>query len=74
MKFLSAAICLLLLIFGTGMAPMVAEARLCETPSHNFKGLCFSSNNCGHVCKGEGFNDGACKGFRLRCICSKHCV
>uniref|UniRef100_A0A9I9CKT7 Knottins-like domain-containing protein n=2 Tax=Cucumis melo TaxID=3656 RepID=A0A9I9CKT7_CUCME len=74
MKFFSAAIFLLLLIFGTGMAPMVAEARVCESPSHNFKGLCFSDTNCGNICKTEGFSGGLCRGFRRRCFCTKHCV
>ncbi|KAG6601911.1 hypothetical protein SDJN03_07144, partial [Cucurbita argyrosperma subsp. sororia] len=89
MKFLSAAIFLLLLIFGTGMAPMVAEARAlggtgmgpivaeareCESQSHNFNGLCFSDTNCGSVCKTEGFDGGHCRGFRRRCFCTKHCA
>ncbi|KAG6601912.1 hypothetical protein SDJN03_07145, partial [Cucurbita argyrosperma subsp. sororia] len=75
MKFFSAAILLLLLLLGgTGMAPMGTEARTCESPSRHFKGLCFSKNNCGHVCKTEGFHGGHCRGFRRRCFCTKHCV
>ncbi|KAF3774338.1 Defensin J1-2 [Nymphaea thermarum] len=50
-----------------------AEARMCDTPSSRFRGLCFSDSNCQTVCHGEGFPHGDCHGFRRRCICSKPC-
>ncbi|PIN15343.1 hypothetical protein CDL12_12018 [Handroanthus impetiginosus] len=52
---------------------MVGEARTCESQSHRFQGLCFSSTNCGSICRGEGFTGGHCRGFRRRCFCTKHC-
>ncbi|AET03455.1 putative defensin, plant [Medicago truncatula] len=63
-----------LLLVATEMGPiMVAEARTCETPSNNFKGLCVSDTNCASVCQTEGFPGGHCEGFRQRCFCTKPC-
>nr|ACM50880.1 defensin [Capsicum frutescens] len=53
---------------------MMAEAKICEALSGNFKGLCLSSRNCGKVCRREGFTDGSCIGFRLQCFCTKPCA
>ncbi|KAK1438634.1 hypothetical protein QVD17_04443 [Tagetes erecta] len=52
---------------------MVAEARTCESQSHKFKGRCMSENNCGLVCRNEGFTGGTCRGFRGRCFCTRNC-
>ncbi|KAL3820008.1 hypothetical protein ACJIZ3_005913 [Penstemon smallii] len=43
------------------------EAAMCESPSRFFKGLCFSSKNCGTICEKEDFIFGHCKKFK--CIC-----
>ncbi|XP_054810808.1 defensin J1-2-like [Prosopis cineraria] len=52
---------------------MVSEASTCESQSHRFKGTCVSKSNCASVCQTEGFPDGHCRGFRLRCFCSRPC-
>ncbi|XP_076905007.1 defensin SD2 [Bidens hawaiensis] len=54
-------------------APMMVEARSCESQSHKFKGTCLSGTNCGNVCQSEGFPNGRCRGFRRRCFCTKPC-
>ncbi|MBA0754852.1 hypothetical protein Gogos_021061 [Gossypium gossypioides] len=56
------------------MGPISAEAKICETQSGKFKGMCMSSTNCASVCKSEpGFDSGYCRGFRRRCLCTKPC-
>ncbi|KAK9048043.1 hypothetical protein SSX86_032993 [Deinandra increscens subsp. villosa] len=55
------------------MMMMVVEARTCESQSHGFKGRCVSHNNCGLVCRNEGFTGGTCRGARGRCFCTKNC-
>lgn len=50
-----------------------AEARVCLSQSHSFKGPCVRGHNCASVCKTEGFPGGECKGFRRRCFCAKPC-
>ncbi|RWR92892.1 defensin-like protein 2 [Cinnamomum micranthum f. kanehirae] len=47
------------------------EARLCESQSHKFEGICIKSSTCAHVCMNEGFPGGRCRGFRRRCFCTK---
>ncbi|XP_058737194.1 defensin Ec-AMP-D1-like [Vicia villosa] len=65
---------LFLLVVASEMGPsMVAEARICKSPSEKFKGLCYSKSNCGNVCQTEGFAGGECHGFRRRCFCTKPC-
>lgn len=49
------------------------EARVCESKSHGFHGLCVSNHNCALVCRNEGFSGGRCRGFRRRCFCTKAC-
>ncbi|KAG8073309.1 hypothetical protein GUJ93_ZPchr0006g40975 [Zizania palustris] len=75
-KLFSAMLLLLLLLVGTGDmgGPVtVAEARLCESQSHRYKGPCVRRSNCANVCKTEGFPDGHCRGFRRRCFCTRPC-
>ncbi|XP_018811164.1 defensin-like protein 1 isoform X2 [Juglans regia] len=64
---------LLLLIFLASQMIMPSEARVCESQSHKFQGTCVRDNNCGLVCKNEGFSGGKCRGFRRRCFCTKIC-
>ncbi|KAB2608142.1 defensin-like protein 2 [Pyrus ussuriensis x Pyrus communis] len=79
---------LVLLLVAIGTGPMVAEGKkeqmsskdknssTCECPSHKYHGLCFRfifSSNCAATCKEEGFMGGKCKGFHMRCICTKQC-
>ncbi|XP_077247004.1 defensin Ec-AMP-D1-like [Tasmannia lanceolata] len=67
------AIAMLVLLFlATEMGTMV-EARICESQSHRFKGLCVRHSNCANVCRTEGFPGGECRGFRRRCFCVKTC-
>ncbi|ESW31912.1 hypothetical protein PHAVU_002G278600 [Phaseolus vulgaris] len=63
----------LLVIFASDMGVMKSEARLCESPSHSFKGLCFNDRNCANVCLTEGFTGGKCEGARHRCFCTIIC-
>ncbi|KNA03822.1 hypothetical protein SOVF_205360 [Spinacia oleracea] len=63
----------LLLVLAAEIAPEVAEARTCTTPSHTFRGVCVSSRNCESNCNSERFSSGSCQGFRRRCMCSKPC-
>ncbi|MBA0791867.1 hypothetical protein Gohar_016413 [Gossypium harknessii] len=65
---------LLLILLTTEIGPMSAEAKICETQSGKFKGMCMSSTNCASVCKSEpGFDGGHCQGFRRQCVCTKPC-
>ncbi|KAL5218178.1 hypothetical protein ABZP36_018862 [Zizania latifolia] len=75
-KLFSAMLLLLLLLVSTGDmgGPVaVAEARLCESQSHRYKGPCVRKSNCANVCRTEGFPDGHCRGFRRRCFCTRPC-
>ncbi|CAN0856378.1 Defensin-like protein 6 [Linum grandiflorum] len=51
----------------------VAEARVCASQSHYFKGPCARDHNCAMVCRNEAFSGGRCKGFRRRCFCTRLC-
>lgn len=51
----------------------LAEARICESQSHRYRGPCVRESNCANVCRTEGFPGGKCRGFRRRCFCTKHC-
>ncbi|XP_043693991.1 defensin Ec-AMP-D1-like [Telopea speciosissima] len=73
MRVFSALLVLSLLFMATEMGPKVAEARLCESQSHHYKGPCGHEKNCAHVCKTEGFHGGKCKGFVRKCYCTKTC-
>ncbi|MBO8584164.1 hypothetical protein INO15_13625, partial [Staphylococcus aureus] len=72
-RLFPALLLLVLLLLTTEMGEKRVEARLCESQSHKFKGICIMSSNCAHVCKTEGFPDGRCRGFRRRCFCTKQC-
>ncbi|KAH0942975.1 hypothetical protein HID58_002612 [Brassica napus] len=72
-RFISAVALLFMLLVATGMGPVTAKARMCETSSQLFNGPCLSTTNCANICQNEGFPDGDCKGFRLRCICNRPC-
>ncbi|OAY58275.1 defensin Ec-AMP-D2 [Manihot esculenta] len=72
-RLFSAVLFLLLLLVATEMGPMVAEARICESQSHRFKGVCVRKSNCAAICQTEGFHGGHCRGLRRRCFCTKHC-
>ncbi|BAF14113.1 defensin J1-2 [Oryza sativa Japonica Group] len=67
-KFFPTIVVLLLLVVTTA-----AQARECETPSNEFKGICMMVANCANVCLTEGFSGGKCSGFRRRCMCTKDC-
>ncbi|CAH8322759.1 unnamed protein product [Eruca vesicaria subsp. sativa] len=64
---------LYMLLVATGMGPVTVEARMCETSSQLFNGLCLSTTNCANICQNEGFPNGDCQGFRRRCICNRPC-
>ncbi|KAL6903706.1 hypothetical protein ACP4OV_004519 [Aristida adscensionis] len=66
---------LILLVASEMGTTRVAEARVCKSQSHRFKGHCASSSNCGHVCMTEGFGSGECDThfFRRKCYCKKFC-
>ncbi|OVA16050.1 Knottin [Macleaya cordata] len=64
---------LLLLTTTEEMGPKMEEARICESASHRFKGLCVRKSNCAAVCQTEGFPDGKCQGVRRRCMCTRPC-
>ncbi|KAF0892440.1 hypothetical protein E2562_016727 [Oryza meyeriana var. granulata] len=70
-KFFPAIVVLLLLVVATEV--VAAQARECETPSNQFKGMCMMVANCANVCLTEGFTGGKCSGFRRRCMCTKEC-
>ncbi|MQL41707.1 hypothetical protein EI012_27775, partial [Escherichia coli] len=74
LPLLSTIFVFLLLLMATEIGPTImAEARNCESQSHRFKGKCLSDTNCASVCKSERFPGGHCRGFRLRCFCTKPC-
>ncbi|KAF8398806.1 hypothetical protein HHK36_014666 [Tetracentron sinense] len=70
---LFALLLLSLLLGASEMTIRKVDARICESPSKNFNGLCFRSSNCATICHGEHFSDGQCQGVRRRCICRKQC-
>ncbi|KAH9686995.1 Knot1 domain-containing protein [Citrus sinensis] len=70
---LFSTVLLVLLLLASEMGPRAAEARICESQSHRFKGPCVSKSNCAAVCQTEGFHGGHCRGFRRRCFCTKRC-
>ncbi|KAF0913053.1 hypothetical protein E2562_019825 [Oryza meyeriana var. granulata] len=55
------------------MGGSVVQAKLCEKPSKDFKGVCLSSQNCGNKCEKEGYIDGKCKHLIPRCYCAMEC-
>nr|CAA65045.1 defensin [Capsicum annuum] len=67
-KVIATIFLMMMLVFATDM---MAEAKICEALSGNFKGLCLSSRDCGNVCRREGFTSGVCRGFPLKCFCRK---
>ncbi|KAI3958816.1 hypothetical protein MKX01_023492 [Papaver californicum] len=71
--FSATLVVLMLILLTAELGPNVAEARLCESASHRFKGICVRKSNCGAVCQTEGFSGGKCRGLRARCMCTKHC-
>ncbi|KAJ0722448.1 putative knottin, scorpion toxin, defensin, plant, knottin, scorpion toxin-like superfamily [Helianthus annuus] len=74
MKLFAALLLVVMCLLANEMGgPIMVEARTCLSQSRKFKGACFSDNNCGNVCKSEGFPRGKCRGFRRRCFCVKHC-
>ncbi|KAI5679153.1 hypothetical protein M9H77_10103 [Catharanthus roseus] len=62
----------LMAFISQGTLPM-AEARMCESQSHGYKGPCLRDHNCALVCRTEGFSGGICQGFRRRCFCTRRC-
>ncbi|KAB1208927.1 Defensin-like protein 6 [Morella rubra] len=64
---------LLLIALASQEMVMRAEARVCESKSHGFKGACHRDHNCALVCRNEGFSGGKCRGIRHRCFCTKGC-
>ncbi|GJN36891.1 hypothetical protein PR202_gb25828 [Eleusine coracana subsp. coracana] len=71
-KFFPVVAIFLLLVVATDLAVPV-QARSCVMDSEKFKGLCISSDNCGNVCRTEGFYNGACSAFKRSCRCVKPC-
>ncbi|KAM3372901.1 hypothetical protein ACQJBY_013909 [Aegilops geniculata] len=73
-KFFPAVLLLLLLVVAMEVAPAQAEeARVCETDSTRFKGICMVGTNCANICLTEGFTSGKCSGLKRKCICTKPC-
>ncbi|KAL2925062.1 Defensin-like protein 6 [Bienertia sinuspersici] len=64
---------MLLIFFASQGKVQQAEARMCQSGSHNFHGTCLSNHNCAMVCRNEGFSGGHCIGFRRRCFCTRSC-
>ncbi|OWM69451.1 defensin-like protein 1 [Punica granatum] len=64
---------MLLIVLASQEAVMPTEARICESKSHRFRGVCMSNSNCASVCHNEGFPGGRCRGVRKRCFCTKVC-
>ncbi|XP_047339686.1 keratin, type I cytoskeletal 9-like [Impatiens glandulifera] len=55
----------------------VGEARLCYSPSRDFRGVCLNRHNCENICIEEGFESGLCKvfgGIKRRCLCYQLCT
>ncbi|KAL0302805.1 UNVERIFIED_CONTAM: Defensin J1-2 [Sesamum angustifolium] len=52
LRLFAAVSLMLMLVFSSGM---VAEARICESKSHRFRGICVRKANCAAVCQTEGF-------------------
>ncbi|XP_021733386.1 defensin Ec-AMP-D1-like [Chenopodium quinoa] len=64
----------LLIFFASHGMVQQADARMCESQSHHFKGMCFIDHNCATVCRTEGFSGGICVGLRGRCFCTRQCT
>ncbi|TMW82412.1 hypothetical protein EJD97_006010 [Solanum chilense] len=74
MSFFSTVLFLTIFVMTTEFGPMgIVEARICETPSQSYAGLCLSDLKCASACETEGFTGGNCHGFRRRCFCTKQC-
>ncbi|KAL1221096.1 Defensin-like protein 2 [Cardamine amara subsp. amara] len=73
MRLISAVVLLFMIFVATGMGPVMAKPRICESQSRKFKGKCLSETNCGNVCRTEGFTGGDCRGLRQRCFCTRNC-
>ncbi|KAJ6291005.1 hypothetical protein OIU76_024173 [Salix suchowensis] len=63
----------MLIVLASQEMVVPADARVCLSQSHYFKGPCAKDHNCAWVCRNEGFSGGKCKGFRRRCFCTKLC-
>ncbi|GFP92840.1 defensin-like protein [Phtheirospermum japonicum] len=50
-----------------------AEAKMCKSRSHYYKGPCLHDTTCAIVCRDSGFSGGNCKGRRKRCFCTWLC-
>nr|DAD43929.1 TPA_asm: hypothetical protein HUJ06_002159 [Nelumbo nucifera] len=72
-KFLCGVLLLLTLLLASQEMVVHVDARMCDTPSQKFVGLCLIDRNCENVCKTEGFPAGHCEGLRRRCFCSEPC-
>ncbi|OAY45591.1 defensin-like protein 1 [Manihot esculenta] len=64
---------LLFIVLASQEMVLPIEARVCESKSHHFRGVCTIAHNCAIVCRNEGFSGGKCKGFRRRCFCTRLC-
>ncbi|KAJ3682315.1 hypothetical protein LUZ60_014888 [Juncus effusus] len=74
-RMVSAFLFCFLLLAATEMGPVkMVLARHCYSQSHRFKGTCFSSSNCGNVCRNEGFPDGSCHTEHMQRKCILHCL
>uniref|UniRef100_A0ACD5YYX9 Uncharacterized protein n=1 Tax=Avena sativa TaxID=4498 RepID=A0ACD5YYX9_AVESA len=70
---------LVLLLLGTDMGPVqevMAGGRCQRGPCKACTGSCFDPEECGIVCRNEGYQTGVCTGDGdqpYRCMCSKNC-
>ncbi|KAK9691699.1 hypothetical protein RND81_09G213000 [Saponaria officinalis] len=64
---------LLLIFFASQGMVQKAEARVCQTQSHHYRGPCWRDHNCAMVCRTEGFSGGDCVGVARRCYCTRRC-
>ncbi|XP_062183543.1 defensin-like protein 1 [Phragmites australis] len=70
--FPTVVVLLLLVVVATEVIP--AHARVCETKSTLYKGLCMKDHeNCATMCRSEGFLGGECSGWHRDCMCTKSC-
>lgn len=53
----------------------MAEAKVCESRSKTFTGICISKDPCKSACLTEGAFDGSCHadGFGSACFCYFNC-